>query len=175
MRRKDCLSEQSRRNCEGKVRRNNFKQLESAFATIESIEEEPDAKSDKTESEQLESVSDNREETEDDENKNQVGTSSVAVEDAVELRREKEKGALQQGGKGLFARGKDTLDTIRRSISFSFSGPSLWPKSQPKTLENPGSPKPSKSPLPTKSSEPTKSPKPSISPDKQKGTHLYHS
>ena len=175
-RRKGCLSEQSRRNCEGKVRRNNFKQLESAFATIDSIEEEPDAKSDKTESEQLESVSDNRKEIEDEEKKDvdKVGpttTSSVAVEDedAVELRREKEKGALQQGGKGLFARGKDTLDTIRRSISFSFSGPSLWPKSQPKTLENPGLPKPSRSP------EPTKSPEPSRSPDKQKGTHLYHS
>ena len=52
VRRKGCLSEQSRRNCEGKIRRNNFKQLESAFATIDSIEEEPE---------------DNREETEDDE------------------------------------------------------------------------------------------------------------
>ena len=165
MRRKDCLSEQSRRNCEGKVRRNNFKQLESAFATIDSIKEEPE---------------DNREETEDQVGTSwykldQVGTSSVAVEDAVELRREKEKGALQQGGKGLFARGKDTLDTIRRSISFSFSGPSLWPKSQPKTLENPGSPMPSKSPKPSRSPKPSKSLKPSRSPDKQKGTHLYHS
>merc|ERR1712037_301593 len=41
VRRKGCLSEQSRRNCEGKVRRNNFKQLENAANTIE---EEPEDK-----------------------------------------------------------------------------------------------------------------------------------
>ena len=128
MRRKDCLSEQSRRNCEGKVRRNNFKQLESAFATIDSIEEEPE--DNREETEELESVSDNREETEDDENKNQVGTSSVAVEDAV-TRREKEKGAHQQGGKRLFARGKDTLDKIRRDPSANKPHRSPKPSSQP--------------------------------------------
>ena len=170
VRRKGCLSEQSRRNCEGKVRRNNFKQLENAFATT--IEEEPE---DKTESEQLESVSEKRKEIEDEEKKDvdKVGpatTSSVAVEDEdVELRRKKEKAAQQQqGGKGLFALGKETFGKIRRSMTFS-SGSSLWPKSQPKTIETQGSPKPSRSP------EPTKSPKLSRSPDKQKGPHHnYH-
>ena len=144
--------------------------MENAANTIE---EEPE---DKTESEQLESVSENRKEIEDEEKKDvaKVGpatTSSVAVEDEdVELRRKKEKAVQQQqqGGKGLFALGKETFGKIRRSMSFA-SGSSLWPKSQPKTIETQGSPKPSKSP------EPTKSPNLSRSPDKQKGPHLSHS
>ena len=127
VRRKLCLSEQSRRNCEGKERHNNWKLLENAFATT--IEEEPE--DNREETEELESVSDSREETEDDENKNKVGTSSVAVEDAVELRREKEKEAQQQGGKGLFARGKDTLDKIRRDPSANKPHRSPKPSSQP--------------------------------------------